>query len=112
MILLVVARAAVVDEEPRNLPQLRIRRTERAVDGDLIDQLVAAERAPTETRLDLKQESVTAELSLFGQIQSAVTDLRLPSRNLANPDTFNQLNLVKVKTRNNCAGFYILIYLK
>ncbi len=62
--------------------------------SDLIDQLVAAERAPTETRLDLKQESVTAELSLFGQIQSAVTDLRLPSRNLANPDTFNQLNAV------------------
>ena len=62
--------------------------------SDLIDQLVAAERAPTETRLDLKQESVTAELSLFGQIQSAVTDLRLPSRNLANPDTFNQLTAV------------------
>lgn len=62
--------------------------------SDLIDQLVAAERAPTETRLDLKQESVTAELSLFGQIQSAVTDLRLPSRNLANADTFNQLNAV------------------
>ena len=62
--------------------------------SDLIDKLVNAEREPTENRLNFKEESVTAELSLFGQIQSAVTDLRLPARALANPDAFNELNAV------------------
>lgn len=60
--------------------------------SDLIDQLVNAEREPTEKRLDFKQESVTAELSIFGQIQSAVTDLRLSARTLSNANTFQQLN--------------------
>lgn len=61
--------------------------------SDLIDKLVSAEKEPTEKRLDARQSSVTAELSVFAQIQSAVTDLRLPARNLANPDTFNQLSV-------------------
>ncbi|KZZ60695.1 flagellar capping protein [Oleiphilus sp. HI0125] len=61
--------------------------------SDLIDQLVSAERTPTENRLDSREQSVTAELSLFAQIQSAVTDIRLPARNLANPDTFNELTV-------------------
>ena len=61
--------------------------------SDLIDQLVSAERTPTENRLNSREESVTAELSLFAQIQSAVTDIRLPARNLANPDTFNELTV-------------------
>jgi flagellar hook-associated protein 2 len=61
--------------------------------SDLIDKLVTAEKDPTEKRLDARQDSVTAELSIFAQIQSAVTDLRLPARNLANPDTFNQLSV-------------------
>ena len=60
--------------------------------SDLIDQLVEAERAPTEKRLDFKEEEITTELSIFGQIQSAVTDLRLPSRTLADPDLFQTLN--------------------
>ncbi len=60
--------------------------------SDLIDQLVEAERAPTEKRLDFKEEEITTELSVFGQIQSAVTDLRLPSRTLADPDLFQTLN--------------------
>ncbi len=59
--------------------------------SDLIDKLVAAEREPTEKRLDFKEEEITAELSLFGQIQSAVTDLRLPSRSLADPNLFQSL---------------------
>jgi len=61
--------------------------------SDLIDQLVSAERTPTEKRLNLREESVTAELSLFAQIQSAVTDLRLPSRTLAEQATFNELSV-------------------
>lgn len=61
--------------------------------SDLIDKLVAAEREPTELRLDAKEESITTELSVFGQIQSAVTDFRLASRPLADPDLFNTLSL-------------------
>ena len=61
--------------------------------SDLIDQLVGAEREPTEKRLDARQEAVTAELSLFSKIQSAVTDLRLPARTLSNPQTFNELSV-------------------
>jgi flagellar hook-associated protein 2 len=61
--------------------------------SDLIDQLVSAERTPTEKRLDAKQESVTAELSLFAKLQSAVTDLRLPARTLSNAGTFSELTV-------------------
>lgn len=61
--------------------------------SDLIDQLVSAERKPTENRLNARQESVTAELSLFAQIQSAVTDLRLPARTLSNAGTFSELTV-------------------
>lgn len=61
--------------------------------SDLIDQLVAAERDPIEKRLDFKEEEVSAELSIFGQIQSAVTDFRLPSRALSDPNLFNSLNV-------------------
>jgi flagellar hook-associated protein 2 len=58
--------------------------------SDLIDKLVAAERAPTEARLDAKEEDITTELSVFGQIQSSITDLRLASRSLADPSLFRQ----------------------
>ena len=56
--------------------------------SELIDNMANAERAPTEARLNKQEEGITAQLSLFGQIQSAVTDLRLPSRTLANPSLF------------------------
>lgn len=59
--------------------------------SDLIDKLVAAEREPTEKRLDAKKEEVTTELSVFGQIQSAVTDFRLASRPLSSGDLFQTL---------------------
>lgn len=61
--------------------------------SDLIDKLVAAEREPTEVRLNAKQESITTELSVFGQIQSAVTDFRLASRPLSDPNLFQDLTL-------------------
>lgn len=61
--------------------------------SDLIEKLVAAEREPTELRLNAKEESITTELSVFGQIQSAVTDFRLASRPLADPDLFQDLTL-------------------
>lgn len=56
--------------------------------SELIDNLANAERAPAEARLNTQETEVNAELSLFGQIKSAVTDLRLPARTLANPQLF------------------------
>ncbi len=61
--------------------------------SDLIDKLVEAERAPTVKRLDIKKEGITAKLSAFGKIQSAITDLRLPARSLADPALFRQWNV-------------------
>ena len=46
--------------------------------NDLIDKLIDAEREPVEARLDAKEDSVNAQLSDFGRIQSAVTDLPDP----------------------------------
>ena len=59
--------------------------------SDLIDQLAEAERAPTELRLDRKEAEVEAKLSAVGRINSALVDLRLPSRVLSNPDALNSL---------------------
>ena len=57
--------------------------------SDLIDKLAAAEREPTEKRLDAKEESINAKLSDLGRIQSALTDLRISSRVLAQPEAVN-----------------------
>ena len=54
--------------------------------SDLVDQLVAAERKPTETRLAQKTERTEALLSAYGKLRSAVTELRLPMRQLSAPD--------------------------
>jgi len=59
--------------------------------SDLIDQLSEAERAPTEARLNAKEELVTAEISAFGLLQSAVTEMRLPARLLGNPAAMREL---------------------
>ncbi|MBL3554902.1 MULTISPECIES: flagellar filament capping protein FliD [Marinobacter] len=54
--------------------------------SDLVDQLVAAERKPTETRLTQKTKQTEALLSAYGKLRSAVTELRLPMRQLSSPD--------------------------
>jgi len=54
--------------------------------SDLVDQLVQAERAPTENRLTQKTEQTQALLSAYGKLRSAVTELRLPMRQLSAPD--------------------------
>jgi flagellar hook-associated protein 2 len=51
-----------------------------------VDQLVAAERKPTETRLTQKTQQAEALLSAYGKLRSAVTELRLPMRQLSSPD--------------------------
>lgn len=54
--------------------------------SDLVDQLVEAERAPTENRLTQKTEQTEALLSAYGKLRSAVTEIRLPMRQLSAPD--------------------------
>jgi flagellar hook-associated protein 2 len=61
--------------------------------SDLIDKLVAAEKEPTELRLDRKQEGLEAKLSAYGQIQSAISDLRLDARVLSKASSFTRLTL-------------------
>ncbi|PIE43327.1 MAG: flagellar capping protein [Gammaproteobacteria bacterium] len=59
--------------------------------SELIDKLATAEKAPTEARLDRKQEEVNAKLSAYGRLRSAITDLRLPARTLGNPAAMREL---------------------
>ncbi|WP_150909667.1 flagellar filament capping protein FliD [Marinobacter halotolerans] len=56
------------------------------LNSDLVDQLVQAERAPTDNRLTRKTEQTQALISAYGKLRSAVTELRLPMRQLSAPD--------------------------
>jgi flagellar hook-associated protein 2 len=51
-----------------------------------VDQLVAAEREPTEKRLTQKTEQTQALISAYGKLRSAITELRLPMRKLSAPE--------------------------
>lgn len=84
--------------------------------SELIENLAEAERAPTEARLDNQESGVNAELSVFGLVQSAITDLRLPSRALSNPALFESKSITSgssafsgvVNTSAAVAGSYML----
>jgi len=54
--------------------------------SDLVDQLVQAERVPTETRLNQREQSVKAQISAFGAIRSALEALNSPLETLASPE--------------------------
>lgn len=54
--------------------------------SDLVDQLVAAERKPTTERLDFNQQKTEALISAYGALKSAITELRLPLRQLSSAD--------------------------
>ncbi|BFN13761.1 flagellar filament capping protein FliD [Marinobacter sp. RI1] len=54
--------------------------------SDLVDQLVSAERKPTEQRLNFNQQRTEALISAYGTLKSAITELRLPMRQLSSPD--------------------------
>jgi len=56
------------------------------LNSDLVDQLVSAERRPTEQRLNFNQQRTEALISAYGTLKSAITDLRLPMRQLSAPD--------------------------
>ncbi len=55
--------------------------------SDLVDQLVAAERKPTQARLDFNQQKTEALISAYGAFRSAITELRLPMRQLSSAES-------------------------
>ncbi len=55
------------------------------LNNELVDDLAEAQRRPVELRLDQREERTEARLSALGQIQNAVTELRLPARQLSDP---------------------------
>lgn len=56
------------------------------LNSDLVDQLVAAERKPATDRLAQETQKNEALLSAYGKLRSAVTELRLPMRQLSAAD--------------------------
>lgn len=54
--------------------------------SDLVDQLVAAERKPTTDRLNFDQQRTETLISAYGKLRSAITELRLPMRQLSSPE--------------------------
>jgi flagellar hook-associated protein 2 len=56
------------------------------LNSDLVDKLVQAERAPAESRLNRETKQTEAMISAYGKLRSAITDIRLPARQLGSPD--------------------------
>lgn len=54
----------------------------------LVDQLVAAERQPVESRLNRREAKLEAELSAFGTLKSALSDFSDAVKGLSNADSF------------------------
>ncbi|MDX1588902.1 MAG: flagellar filament capping protein FliD [Oleiphilaceae bacterium] len=71
------------------------------LNSDLIDQLAQAQRKPTQLRLDRREAEADAKLSALGKIQSAVTELRLPARQLSDPSA---LLSFEGKSSNSAVG--------
>jgi len=57
--------------------------------GTLVSGLIAAERAPTENRLNLKQQNFTAELSAFGLLRSSLSQFQTSLGGLKTSTAFN-----------------------
>ena len=78
--------------------------------SDLVDKLVAAERKPAEDRLTLETQKNEALLSAYGKLRSAVTELRLPMRQLSAADNLTAYSAtssndsVEVSLDNSKAG--------
>lgn len=58
--------------------------------NSLVEQLVAAERQPTEERLNTREVVFQAQLSGFGLVKSALSDLRNALRSLGDDGLFQQ----------------------
>ena len=57
--------------------------------GTLVSGLIEAERAPTENRLNLKQQNFTAELSAFGLLRSSLAQFQTSLGGLKTSTAFN-----------------------
>lgn len=54
--------------------------------ADLLDQLVNAERRPTEVRLDQRQQRTETRISAYGAIRSAMEEMRASMEKLSSPE--------------------------
>ena len=57
--------------------------------GTLVSGLINAERAPTENRLNLKQQNITTELSAFGLLRSSLSQFQSSLGSLQSSTAFN-----------------------
>lgn len=57
--------------------------------GSLVDQLVAAERTPTQNRLNRQEALLQAKISAFGTIKSAISDFSGKVNALKDPNIFS-----------------------
>ena len=57
--------------------------------GTLVSGLIEAERAPTENRLNLKQQNITTELSAFGLLRSSLSQFQTSLGGLKTSSAFN-----------------------
>lgn len=71
------------------------------LNSSLVDKLVSAERKATDTQISSKTDTVKAEISAFGKVSSALTDMRLPARTLSEPGA---LNILKGTSGNSAVG--------
>jgi flagellar hook-associated protein 2 len=62
------------------------------LNSELIDKLTAAERKPVEARLDIKKDEYDSKLSAYGQIKTALSDLRIEARKLSKASSFSKLS--------------------
>ncbi|RMJ03905.1 Flagellar hook-associated protein 2 [Marinobacter litoralis] len=57
--------------------------------ADLVDKLVAAERVPTEERLNSKERSIQAKISAFGALKNALEEMKSPLDGLKSGAAFD-----------------------
>jgi flagellar hook-associated protein 2 len=83
------------------------------LNSELIDKLTNAERKPVEARLDLKKTEYDAKLSAYGQIKTALSDLRIEARKLSKASSFSKLTATStnsavsgVATKSSAKGSY------
>ncbi|MFV8570564.1 flagellar filament capping protein FliD [Marinobacter sp. SBS5] len=57
--------------------------------ADLVDKLVAAERVPTEERLNSKEKAIQAKISAFGALKNALEEMKSPLDGLKSGTAFD-----------------------
>ena len=55
---------------------------------NIVDQLVAAEQKPVQTRLDRRETTLQAELSSYGVLKAALSEFKTAVSNLSDADAF------------------------